>query len=424
MKRALLPFVLTTLVACGGSTATAPIPKSAAPPPAVALPIPPTAPPPPPRVMAMTPKQLLEKIFTEPHADPVWFQLAFLQQVPPAKLDAVTQSVIASSGKLRVVKETADPQKYEIVFEKGTWDATIVVVEGKIEGLLVRPGSTPVASLDEAVAPFRALPGRFGFTVIADGKTLTSAGEGDALAVGSAFKLAVLVELRDRIEKQKKLAWESVIKLDPKWKSLPSGMLQEWPAQTPLTVQTLASLMISISDNTATDTLIHLLGRPSLTQYGAGQFRPFLTTADMFRLKGKGNDVLLERFQNASPGQRDKMMGELEKLPLPRAEDYPKGVTALDVEWFFSPAELCAYMSKVHDLPLMGINPGVAKKSDWDHVAYKGGSEPGVMSMTTWVTKGSKSYCVSATWNDGKPVDETRFALAYSNVLSFLAKSP
>ncbi len=423
MKHALLPFVLTTLVACGAPPANAPAPKSAASPAASAL-TSPTAPPPLPRVIAMTPKQLLEKIFTEPHADASWFQPAFLQQVPPAKLDAVTQSVLASSGKLRAVKETTDPQKYEIVFEKGTWDATIVVVDGKIEGLLVRPGSTPVASIDEAVAPFRALPGRFGFTVIADGKTLASAGEGDALAVGSAFKLAVLVELRDRIEKQKKLSWESVIKLDPKWKSLPSGMLQEWPAQTPLTVQTLASLMISISDNTATDSLIHLLGRGSLAHYGSGQFHPFLTTADMFRLKGKGNDTLLERFQTASPGQRETMLTEVEKLPLPRAEDYPKGVTALDVEWFFSPAELCAYMSKVHDLPLMGINPGIAKKSDWDHVAFKGGSEPGVMSMTTWVAKGAKSYCVSATWNDGKPVDETRFALAYSNVLSFLAKSP
>ena len=81
-------------------------------------------------------------------------------------------------------------------------------------------------------------------------------------------------------------------------------------------------------------------------------------------------------------------------------------------------------MSKVHDLPLMGINPGAAKKSDWDHVAYKGGSEPGVINLTTWVAKGAKSYCVSATWNDHEPLDETRFALAYSGVLTFLAKSP
>ncbi|MEO6418807.1 MAG: serine hydrolase [Polyangiaceae bacterium] len=421
MKRALL-IALAALAACGGSPPSAPVSKPAAPPPVASTP--PAQKPPPAMVIAMTPKELLEKIFTEPHADPAWFQPAFLAQVPASKIDTVTQGVVASSGKLRSVRALTEPQRYELVFEKGIWEATIVVTDGKIEGLLVRPAGVAATTIEEAVAPFRALPGRYGFTVIADGKTLTHANEGDALAVGSSFKLAVLVELRDRIEKQKKLAWESVVKLDPKWKSLPSGMLQDWPAQTPVTVQSLASLMISISDNTATDTLIHLLGRAALGSSGGGQNRPFLTTADMFRLKAKGSDALLERFQKATPAQREKMLDEVEKLPLPHAEDYPKGVTALDVEWFFSPAELCAYMARVHDLPLMGINPGVAKKSDWDRIAYKGGSEPGVINMTSWVTKGSKSYCVSATWNDGKPIDETRFALAYSGVLSFLAKSP
>lgn len=90
------------------------------------------------------------------------------------------------------------PQKYELVFEKGTWGATISVSEGRIEGLLVRPGASAAGSLEDAVAPLRAFPGKVGFTLIADGKTLEK--EDDALAVGSSFKLAVLVELRDRIE--------------------------------------------------------------------------------------------------------------------------------------------------------------------------------------------------------------------------------
>jgi hypothetical protein len=370
----------------------------------------------------MTPQQLLEKIFTEAHADPAWFQPAFLREVPTTKLEAVTAQIVAASGKLRSVRETPEPQKYALVFEKGTWEATISVNDGKIEGLLVRPAATAAVTLEDAVGPLRALPGKVGFAIIADGRTIAQEKEGDPLAVGSSFKLAVLVELRDRIEKQKKLAWDRVVTLDPKLKSLPSGMLQEWPDHAVVTVQTLASLMISISDNTATDALIHLLGRGSLAHFGGASFHPFLTTADMFRLKAKGNEALLDRFRKGSPGQREKMLEEVAKLPLPRAEDYPKSVTALDVEWFFSPVELCAYMSKVHDLPLMGINPGAAKKSDWDHIAYKGGSEPGVINMTTWVGKGAKAYCVSATWNDDKPLDETRFALAYSGVLTFLAK--
>lgn len=232
----------------------------------------------------------------------------------------------------------------------------------------------------------------------------------------------MLAELRDAIEKQKKLAWDRVVPLDPRWKSLPSGLLHDWPDKTPVTIQSLASLMISISDNTATDAVIRLLGRGTLASHGA--FKPFLTTGEMFRIKAKGNGAILERFRKATPAEREKMLdGEIAKLPLPLAEDYPKGVTAIDVEWTFGAMELCKLMARVRDLPFMGINPGVAKKSDWDRIAYKGGSEPGVINMTTWVEKDSKSYCVSMTWNDDKPIEDSRFALSYGSVLSFLAKT-
>ena len=37
--------------------------------------------------------------------------------------------------------------------------------------------------------------------------------------------------------------------------------MQDWPPGAAVTVETLATLMISVSDNTATDTLIRLVGR-------------------------------------------------------------------------------------------------------------------------------------------------------------------
>lgn len=370
----------------------------------------------------MTPKQMLEKILTEPHADAAWFDDAFLRAVPVAKLDQLVSAMRDASGGMKEVRPTGDERSFDVEMERATLHATIVLASGKVQTLFFKPGDAKAVTLDEAAAALGALPGRVAFTIVAGDKALAHKDEGKALAVGSAFKLAVLAELRDRIEKDKKLSWDRVVPLDPAWKSLPSGMLQEWPERTPLTVQTLASLMISISDNTATDATIHLVGRASLAKYGASQFHPFLTTGDMFRLKAKGSEDVLARFRTAAPAEREKMLDELAKRPLPRAEDYPKDVTALDVEWFFSPSELCALMTKVHDLPLMSINPGVAKKADWDRVAFKGGSEPGVISMTTWLEKGTKSYCVSAIWNDEKPVNEGRFAIAYGGAIAALAK--
>ncbi|NMB11632.1 MAG: serine hydrolase [Firmicutes bacterium] len=52
----------------------------------------------------------------------------------------------------------------------------------------------------------------------------------------------------------------SVIELKSDYISLPSGMLQEWPVGSPITLHTLASLMSSISNNTATNALIDVEG--------------------------------------------------------------------------------------------------------------------------------------------------------------------
>ncbi len=46
-------------------------------------------------------------------------------------------------------------------------------------------------------------------------------------------------------------AWDEVVTLAAGRKSLGSGILQTWPDGSPLTLHTLATLMISRSDNTA-----------------------------------------------------------------------------------------------------------------------------------------------------------------------------
>ena len=78
--------------------------------------------------------------------------------------------------------------------------------------------------------------------------------------------------------------WNDVVPLAQEWKSLPSGVLRMWPAGTPLTLATYAAEMISISDNTAADALVRIVGPTALKRY-AGNNEPFLTTREMFILK-------------------------------------------------------------------------------------------------------------------------------------------
>jgi hypothetical protein len=80
-------------------------------------------------------------------------------------------------------------------------------------------------------------------------------------------------------------------------------------------------------------------------------------------------------------------------------------------------------MAGVANISLMSINPGVADAGDFRHVAYKGGSDTGVINMTTAVTtrRGTR-ICFSATLNDARhDVAELGFETSYSAVLRALA---
>jgi beta-lactamase class A len=91
-------------------------------------------------------------------------------------------------------------------------------------------------------------------------KILASSNPDKALAIGSAFKLYILGELvRAFTAGERK--WSDVVPLKAVTMSLPSGILQEWPTGTRMTLQSLAKLMIFRSDNTAANHLLLALGR-------------------------------------------------------------------------------------------------------------------------------------------------------------------
>ena len=278
-------------------------------------------------------------------------------------------------------------------------------------------------ALEKATAKFKALPGEVSFLVKESGSTLAELNSTNPLAVASAFKLAVLQTLKSEIDSNKR-SWNNVIAIKPSGKSLPSGILHGWEDGSPLTLKSLATLMISVSDNTATDTLINLLGREAI-ESTSPRNRPFLTTRELFILKSAQNKQLLERYRQGTQEERKLLLPDLAKLPLPSVSEFKdKSPVAIDVEWFFSAEELCGIMTEVGDLPLMSINPGFINPEDWQKVSFKGGSEPGVLNLTSLLKgKNGKNYCVVGTWNNkDAPLDNSKFSKLYKEVLASLAE--
>jgi len=267
-----------------------------------------------------------------------------------------------------------------------------------------------------------------------------------ALALGSAFKLYVLGALaRELVGTTRKL--EEVVRLDAKWRSLPSGQLQSWPIDTPVTLQTLASMMISISDNTATDHLLFTLGREKVEAVlgpmgneHANLNVPFLSTGELFRLKATEGGKLGDAYAKLDAAKKREM---LEKVVDAKAlsEDavdiaaFGAPVHVEDVEWFASASDLCRAMDWLRRATeqeaaralrgVLAINPGLpVSKEAFPYVGFKGGSEAGVLNLTFLLrAKDGTWYVATAGWNDPKAaVEESKLTGLMQCVLYLLGK--
>lgn len=369
----------------------------------------------------LTPQAALERLFEQTPASAAWFDTNFLNQVPVERVNAILQQYTQQNGAFQ--KATQNPDgSFTITLAHATVPARIVLnAEGRITGLWFGyPSALQVPSLDVVMGQFARLPGKVSVLVTEEGSPLASLHPEDVLAVGSAFKLAILNAISEQVRRGRH-RWDEVVPLRPEWKSLPSGVLWQWPDDTPLTLATLANEMIAISDNTAADALLSIAGRENVEAL-APRNRPFLSTREAFTLKSSANAALLKRWREADENGRRALLPEIDAKPLPREIEVNMAPIALDIEWQFKTSELCHLIENVADIPAMHINPGLAQVSDWKQVAYKGGSESGVMNMTTaLVGKNHKRYCVSASWNNSAPLDEKTFFSFYTEVLSALA---
>jgi beta-lactamase class A len=133
------------------------------------------------------------------------------------------------------------------------------------------------------------------------------AGSSGAQPLASMFKLFVLGALAHQIAAGR-VSWNQELTVTAAVKSGGSGSLQDVPAGTRIPVRQTAAKMISISDNTAADMLIHLVGRPAVQAQDrqwsgyAGLNVPFLTTRELFLLKI--HPALASRYLSLAPGER------------------------------------------------------------------------------------------------------------------------
>lgn len=389
------------------------------------------------------------------------FAPQFLAAISPAQFKVLTAQLIAQFGEPKAIENLKGygPYKaaFDMRFERGIGKVEMALQPAspfRISELLIRridPINDDIAAIE---AELRALPGEVGvYFGPLDGTNPRLAINADKhFAIGSTFKLYVLSALaREVNDVNNDEYWDSVTRLgtdlclvpacEAEGRSFPSGITQKWPAPTPMTLQSLATLMISISDNTATDALMNYLGdekiekemiesghsKPELNQ-------PFLTTRQMFALKAGGDDVV-EAFRNADVETKYKLAEQAAAEDIVQDDverAFANGPYALDIEWFASPHDLRRLWAHFPDTKwkterkILQINPSAPDTffDQYPVIYYKGGSQPGVLNFT-WLMEdlAGQKQVLTMSWNNpDAELQEERFELLAQRLFSLAHK--
>ena len=356
---------------------------------------------------------------------PTYFAPSFQQAVSQPQLAAVIAQLKDALGRpLRIaaaVPEGPWSTTLTVAYERGTATVRLAVDPAdphRVTGLLVTGTTTADDSFARLQANFQALPGAsgFGVYVLGDGapKPIAAWHDDAPAPLGSAFKLWLLAEASRQVAVGER-HWADVVPLGAP--SLPSGILQGWPTGTPLTLQSLATLMVSISDNTAADTVLAVLGRDRVdrmvTRAGAAHPEttlPVLSTREAFVLKA--DPALVARWRSATPGQRRALLAanaaRIAAAPLSAALFAGQPVATDSVEWFASPADMARLLDwlRVHGDPtthaILAANAGTdtATRERYGYIGFKGGSEPGVVTLNYLIrAKDGRWLAVTGNWH-------------------------
>jgi len=254
---------------------------------------------------------------------------------------------------------------------------------------------------------------------IVDGKPVLLHGlnENDVGPIGSSFKFYVLGALAQQVASGT-LDWEQIVKIEEAHKSVPGGDLRYVADGSPFTMRYLAERMMQKSDNTATDTMIYLVGREraeamlsTLGHHDPSLNIPLLTTREFAFLKLARTQEENDAYFAASVAERRQILANvIDKMPYSLLADdsQEKPIDINRLEWLASRMDLANAVTWLHAESLKdGLKPVAEvialetqlkfKGAVWPYVGFKGGSELGVLSGTWLMERNDGRFFILST---------------------------
>jgi hypothetical protein len=212
--------------------------------------------------------------------------------------------------------------------------------------------------------------------------------------VGTLIQLYVLAALGEAVPQDHD--WQDPMVIRERLKSVSPGVLQERPDGETITVLDAVELMISLSDNTATDHLIDTLGREvvemSMMRLGNSSPElntPLLNTRELTALKVGVASGLRVQWLSGDEATRRSILDQISEITpadLP-VESWVAPVDPDLLNWFATPSDLCHVTVELIELagsvpelaPILGSedDSGESRTRSWTHY----GTEPGLLAF-------------------------------------------
>jgi hypothetical protein len=257
-----------------------------------------------------------------------------------------------------------------------------ILSSGKLNKIGFGPVKFPGDSLEKLIE-FTKTHGLVAFSSGEDGKKVFGRGEATEVSIGELIAFPVLAALREA-----KLS-DKIVRLRPDWQYFSPGPTFYWPESSPLTLETLALLMIQQGDLVAMDHLWNALGREVVTK--SHQWFGFELVALL-----SGNE------KERSMAQQSKVLPEAVKI-MRRPDPLPSASGALDrLGWMLSPEALCRAALKVRNERMLWFQ-GEAPDG-FEYWWESQGRFPLAQSiLRLFKEKGKPWQCVFVSIEKGKP---------------------
>jgi hypothetical protein len=384
------------------------------------------------------------------HVIEAHFAAAFLAKIGPDDVNAHLEPLqTPAGGSLIGLLSTADdPVSLIAVAAFGDVKITVTIAvdgAGLIGGLLLQPYQPPPGSWDELDRDLAALALDASFLAarVSPGGTCTpihQVASSTARPMGAMCTLYVLGALADQIAAGR-VSWDQELTVTD---AVKSPGVQEVPAGTRMPVRQAAARTMEISDNTATDMLIHLLGRPAVeaqARHWSGHAAlniPFLTNREALVLKDAGYPELANQYLSLAPGQRAEFLASaVDPVPLsqpqahPLLPAWPEPRHIGSIGWFASPDDIGRALAGLQQLatqpalaplgPILSANDGGIglDPARWPTVGHTGGFEPGILAAGYLATDSQgQTFVVVAMLSN--PAEALPFPSAVTGLLAII----